>query len=192
MSIRLPNEISFLRIIVKLQHFRDFRTEMPRQWLQKGFWEAGPNRTAQDLLLLPLLTRNTQRKSSSAVRRVAITSRFGHKSDSKAHEYVEARQRRGVQARIVSGAGRSALEDFCFLMHAKVLLGVGKSTFTRFAGFLQPRDALGRSDSSRVVIYGANRVGQKRLYESPDQTFQAVPEMERFEYILLENVTDWS
>jgi hypothetical protein len=104
---------------------------MPRKGIKFGFEELGPNQTANDLF------RNLQ-----AGDKVAITSRFSEHPSLQ--PYVDAFQSRGVQVRVI--ANQTAVEDFCFLMHAKKeLVGNAVSTFSIWAGFL--------GNASKVRLY---------------------------------------
>lgn len=64
--------------------------------------------------------------------KVAITTRFG---GTHVKPYIQALERRGLQARVVEG--QSGVQDFCFLLSAqKELVGTRKSTFVQWAAWL--------------------------------------------------------
>jgi len=111
--------IALQAILIHLQHFRNFETELGE--VREKLAELDANNTAYKLFA------HLQRGD-----KVAITTRYNNEL---AQSYVAAFQERGIEARIVSGG--SATQDFCFLMHAKKeLVGVAASTFLQWAGLL--------------------------------------------------------
>lgn len=150
-------------------HFRNFRQEMPRVYKRLGFWEMGPNRTADDLF-----------GHLKAGDKVAITSRF----EAGIQPYVEALQRRGIQARAVTG--QTGVQDFCFLLNAKKeLVGTRISTFFLYAAVL--------GNATLIRNYKVNLQDMPRMHEVLNSTqgrWTRTEMIERYREELYENVTE--
>jgi len=109
------------------QHFRNYKTEMPRKHKVPTYRELGPNQTVSELF--------AHLKEGD---RVAITTRF---RNDIVQEYVNALSRRGIKTRVV--VQTRDVYDFCFLMHAKKeLVGIAASTFLIWAGIMGNADVV--------------------------------------------------
>ena len=67
-----------------------------------------------------------------------MTTRF-HDNDGNSivQKYIDALKQRGLQVRLITN--QTGVQDFCFLSKAtKELVGVAKSTYVRWAGYLSP------------------------------------------------------
>ena len=103
------------------QHFRNYITEMPKQWKRKGFIELSPNRTANELF-----------QHLQPGEKVAIVSRF---QSPHTLAYADALKERGLEIRSISNS--TGVEDFCFLMKTKrELAGPSQSTYCFWSAFL--------------------------------------------------------
>ena len=140
-----------------LQHFRNFQHEMPRRAKHLGFEELSPNKTANELF-----------GHLGKGDKVAIISRFS--TSPTLQQYLEALERRGIQARVITG--QDGTEDFCFLMHAqRAMVGTAQSSYLQWAAFLgSPTKAVGYSvDSpSRRRRHGGKTPFYHFNYTHPD------------------------
>ena len=95
---------------------------MPRRAKYLGFEELSPNKTADELF-----------GHLGKGDKVAIISRFS--TSPTIQLYVEALERRGIRARVITG--QVGTEDFCFLMHAqREMVGTASSSYLQWAAYL--------------------------------------------------------
>ena len=111
------------------KHFRHFANELSKEdQTSRGFEELSPYETAHSLF------GNLQRGD-----KIAMTTRFHDTNDggSVVQQYIDALKQRGLQVRLITN--QTGVQDFCFLSKAtKELVGVAKSTYVRWAGYLSP------------------------------------------------------
>jgi hypothetical protein len=114
----------------------------------RGYEELDPLRTATQLL--------------NGSKRVAIASRFPNHA--KTMEYQKALEAQGISTRIVGN--QTGVQDFCFLKHAKELVGLSESTFAFWAGYLGISKNDNNNNNSTTITQQ-----QVRLYtvESPQR-----------------------
>jgi hypothetical protein len=136
------------------QHYRNFAKEFQISGAQKNgvkpstlpsFEEATPHQTAQVLF-----------SHLKAGEKVAITSRFA--DDPILSEYIKALEEGGIHVRIVRGDGseRQDIEDFCFLLHAREIVGNFRSTFVFWAALL--------GKAERILLYTIRSPGLKSRF----------------------------
>jgi hypothetical protein len=145
-------------------YLRAFTTEMPRRGVVLGFEELSPQPLVQ------ALAKYYPKSDSSRVKKVAILSRFAHRSQVM-DPYVAALQRDGWTVRVV--ANQTAAQDFCFLQRTTWhLFGPARSTFFQWAALLS-----GRQDSVRTVTaYSMDTPARRaRAAKSQEPLLEAIP-----------------
>ncbi|KAG7347928.1 hypothetical protein IV203_016633 [Nitzschia inconspicua] len=143
-------------------HYRNFAKEFELLSRRKdgvkrstlpSFEEATPHQTAQVLF-----------SHLKPGHKVAITSRFA--DDPVVFEYVHALEKQNFQVRVIDGGSNSErqdFEDFCFLLHARKIVGNFRSTFVFWAALL--------GKAERILLYTIKSPGLKVRFGPFIKTF---------------------